>query len=206
MFRTTSVGRLRCLLVWLLATAAAALTIAWVAPDLGTDGLARASFDRAVVWLAAVALAGCSLWAWVAVSIVVGQALVGRPGRSAPAVPRWLRTAVLVACGLAVVGAGSTAHADDETAQARADHPPILAGLPSPDRVVGSTPPVPETRTARIHIVQPGDTLWDIAATTLGSGAEWRRIHALNRALIGADPDLIHPGQPLRVPAPALDR
>ena len=213
MFRLTSVGRLRCLLVWLLGTAAAALAIAWAAPDLRTDGLARASFDGVVVWLAAVALTGCSTWAWAATSIVVGQALVGRPARNARAVPRWLRTAVLVACGLAVVGAGGTAHADEETARARADDRAVLAGLPSPDRVVGRTPPAPETRTARIHIVQSGDTLWDIAATELGGRsdgdritAHWRRIHALNRAVIGADPDLIHPGQPLRLPAQVLDR
>jgi nucleoid-associated protein YgaU len=213
MYRLTSVGRLRCLLVWLLATTTAALAIAWVAPDLRTDGLGLASFDRVVVWVAAVALAGCSLWAWVATTIVVGQALVDRPIRNAPVVPRWLRTAVLVACGLAVVGAGGTAHADEETARARADHRHTLAGLPSPDRVVGSTRPAPETRTARIHIVQLGDTLWDIAAADLGglsdSGritAHWQRIHALNRTVIGADPDLILPGQPLRLPAQVLDR
>jgi nucleoid-associated protein YgaU len=213
MFRLTSLGRLRCLLVWLLATAAAALATAWVAPDLRTDHLARASFDRVVVWLAAVAVVGCSLWAWAAVSVVVGQALVGQPGRHAAAVPSWLRTAVLLACGLAVVGAGGTAHADEETARARADDQPALAGLPSPDRVVGTTPPPPVTRTARVHIVQSGDTLWDIAATDLGGRsdgdritAHWHRIHELNRAVIGADPDLIHPGQPLRLPARALDR
>ncbi len=213
MFRLTSVGRFRCLLVWLLATAAATLTTAWVAPDLRTDGVAEASFDRVMVWLAAVAVAGCSVWAWVATSIVVGQALVGRPPDHAPAVPRWLRTAVMVACGLAVVGAGGTAHADEETARARADHPRVLAGLPSPDRVVGSIPPAPETRTARIHIVQSGDTLWDIAATDLRVGsdggritAHWHRIHTLNRAVIGADPDLIHPGQQLRLPAQDFDR
>ncbi len=213
MFRLTSAGTVRCLLVWLLATAAAAVTTAWVAPDLRIDGLAEASFDRVVVRLAAVALAGCSLWAWAATSIVVGQVLVGRPSGNPAAVPRWLRTAVLVASGLAVVGAAGTAHADEETARARADHPRVLAGLPSPDRVVGSMPPAPETRTARIHIVQSGDTLWDIAATDLGARSDggritthWHRIHALNRAVVGADPDLIHPGQELRMPAQELDR
>lgn len=213
MFRLTSVGRLRCLLVWLVATAVAAVTAAWAAPDLRTDSLDQASFERLVVWLAAVALTGCSLWGWVATTVVVGQALVGRPAQDAPAVPRWLRTAVLMACGLAVVGAGGTAHADEETARARADHPKVLAGLPSPDRVIGSMRPAPETRTARIHIVQSGDTLWDIAATDLGGAADsgritthWHRIHTLNRTVIGADPDLIHPGQELRIPRQELDR
>ena len=213
MFRWTTLGHLRCLLVWLVATITAALAVAWVAPDLRTDGLGQARFDRLVVWLAAVAIAGCSVWAWLATTIVVGQALAGRSARHALVVPRWLRAGVLVACGLAVVGAGSTAHADEETARARANDRHVLSGLPSPDRVVGSTRRAPGTRTARIHIVQAGDTLWDIAEADLGGHphtglitAHWRRIHALNRTVIGADPDLIHPGQPLRLPAQVSDR
>ena len=113
---------------------------------------------------------------------------------------------MLVACGLAVVGAGGAAQADEDTGRATADHRQVLAGLPSPDRVVGSVPPAPATRTSPTHVVRPGDTLWDIAEAELGGGAQWQRIHALNRAVIGADPDLIHPGQELRLPTQELDR
>ena len=49
--------------------------------------------------------------------------------------------------------------------------------------------------------VRPGDTLWDLAADHLGSGDRWPAIYALNRAVIGADPDLIQPAQRLRLPA-----
>jgi len=49
--------------------------------------------------------------------------------------------------------------------------------------------------------------LWDIAARRLPPGspeaavaASVARIHALNRHLIGADPDLLRPGQRLVVP------
>lgn len=49
------------------------------------------------------------------------------------------------------------------------------------------------------YVVRGGDTLWDIAAHHLGDGARWPEIYAANRDLI-ADPDLIYPGQELRIP------
>ena len=52
------------------------------------------------------------------------------------------------------------------------------------------------------YTVVRGDCLWDIAAARLPAGAsataidtEWRRWYAANRAVIGDNPDLIHPGQ-----------
>ncbi|MFC5260775.1 LysM peptidoglycan-binding domain-containing protein [Kribbella qitaiheensis] len=60
------------------------------------------------------------------------------------------------------------------------------------------------------HVVQPGESLWSIAAAELGPAAtdeavatRWPQWYAANRRLIGPDPDLIHPGQVLRTPAPA---
>jgi len=59
-------------------------------------------------------------------------------------------------------------------------------------------------------VVRPGDSLWSISEGLLGPGASPRRvmkgaerIHALNRARIGADPDLIFVGQELSLP-PAM--
>jgi nucleoid-associated protein YgaU len=56
-------------------------------------------------------------------------------------------------------------------------------------------------------VVRPGDSLWSIAAAELGPdatdtqiAARWPRWYAANRHSIGADPDLIHPGQVLRTP------
>lgn len=56
-------------------------------------------------------------------------------------------------------------------------------------------------------VVRRGDSLWDIAARHLGPGAtaaevaaEWPRWHAANRGVVGADPDLICPGQRLSPP------
>lgn len=58
--------------------------------------------------------------------------------------------------------------------------------------------------------VQRGDHLWHIARETVadrgGDGSEaevaayWRRLLAANRDVVGADPDLIHPGQVVRLP------
>ena len=58
-------------------------------------------------------------------------------------------------------------------------------------------------------MVRPGESLWSIAAARLGPGAsnaeiarELARIWSLNAAAIGTgDPDLILPGQTLRLPA-----
>lgn len=59
--------------------------------------------------------------------------------------------------------------------------------------------------------VQPGDSLWRLAAQDLptdASAAEiaaaWPEWYAANSDVVGADPDLLHPGQVLeRPPAPA---
>lgn len=56
------------------------------------------------------------------------------------------------------------------------------------------------------YTVASGDELWSIAARALGTedprriARYWPRIHWLNRAVIGADPSLIYPGQVLRLP------
>ncbi len=69
-------------------------------------------------------------------------------------------------------------------------------------------PPRPGSVPEDAYVVRRGDTLWDIAARHLGPyattaqiGAEWPRWYAANRALIGPNPDLIHPGQRLAPPA-----
>jgi DNA-binding SARP family transcriptional activator/nucleoid-associated protein YgaU len=61
-----------------------------------------------------------------------------------------------------------------------------------------------------LYTVQPGDNLWDIALTHLGSGEDWHQIYALNVGLPQPDgerlvlPSLIQPGWIIRLPAPAL--
>lgn len=59
-------------------------------------------------------------------------------------------------------------------------------------------------------VVLRGDSLWSIAAAHLGPtatdadvAAEWPRWYAANLAIIGEDPNLIHPGQVLTAPTEA---
>jgi nucleoid-associated protein YgaU len=48
-------------------------------------------------------------------------------------------------------------------------------------------------------LVKAGDSLWGIAERELGSGARYTEIFAANREVI-EDPDLIFPGQKIRIP------
>ena len=50
-----------------------------------------------------------------------------------------------------------------------------------------------------VHVVEPGDTLSGIAATYLEDENRWPLIATANRDIV-SDPDLIHPGQELRIP------
>lgn len=81
---------------------------------------------------------------------------------------------------------------------------PVAAPLPAPDDTAPhAVPPAP----AGTIEVRAGDTLWGLAARTLGPdatdaaiAAEWPRWYAANAATIGPDPDILTPGQVLVVP------
>lgn len=49
------------------------------------------------------------------------------------------------------------------------------------------------------HTVEKGDTLWAIAAKTLGNGSRYPEIFEANKPML-SDPDKIYPGQVLRIP------
>ena len=48
-------------------------------------------------------------------------------------------------------------------------------------------------------LIKEGDTLWGLAERELGSGARYTEIFAANKEVI-EDPDLIFPGQKIRIP------
>lgn|GEM_PF-3311473 len=121
-----------------------------------------------------------------------------RPGLEAPALPS---------------AAWATEGAAPRTAPARTA-PPEAAPDPSPDtrRYVAprATAPLPRALGATHDdavIVRPGDTLWAIAARTLGPHAgpaqitrEWHRWYEHNREVVGNDPDLLPVGLRLLPP------
>lgn len=141
-----------------------------------------------------------SAWLLVAV-LVVASGQVSHRAVPRWLAPRWLLVALVVGGGLAP----SAATADP------ADH---LSGLPLPDRAATSGPPAPSAAQTRpvptapdAHVVRPGDTLWSIAGDRLPPGAPDAEVaaavagwHTTNRAVIGADPDLLRPGQVLTPP------
>lgn len=210
---TTRVRLLRCWLVWLGVSVLAAAVIAVVAGDaaalLRSPG---ADLELALVRVGSAVLLGCAAWGWAATTTVVLLAARGRVDRPVRGVPHAWRRAVLLACGVALTtGLGGPAGADAD-----------LSGLPLPDRATGapavsapsvSAPAVARSATRDRLVVRPGDSLWRLAARELGPGAapdavdrHWRRLYRLNRAALGADPDLIRPGQQLRLPPPPQER
>jgi len=69
------------------------------------------------------------------------------------------------------------------------------------------TPAVPDTQpaeataeTMETYTVQPGDSLWKIAEAHYGSGNRYHAIFDANRDILD-NPDLIKPGQVLKLPA-----
>lgn len=82
----------------------------------------------------------------------------------------------------------------------------ITAPLP---RSAAASPTIVATVTTQSYAVQPGDTLWSIAADLLGDGADWTSLAALNLGRdVNAgerlvDPDQLREGWRLRLPGDA---
>jgi len=53
----------------------------------------------------------------------------------------------------------------------------------------------------KTYTVDSGDSLWKIAEQELGDGNRWREIYDANKETIGDNPDLIKPGQRLKIPS-----
>lgn len=73
------------------------------------------------------------------------------------------------------------------------------AAAPREEEVAAAPASEPQEAEANFHIVQPGQSLWDIAVERLGNGERFREIIQLNPSLNGK-PDVIVPGQRLTLP------
>lgn len=176
---------------------------------------ALAAATAAAAWLVVAWFAGCLLLC------LLGR-VPGVVGRSARALARRVTPALVRRLVEATLGATLVVTATAHAAQA-ASGPALGVGstsgggtpagaakerLPSPDR-----PDVTRERRrphdhSRTVVVRRGDSLWSLAAAHLPgrpsdaqTARAWPRWYAANRAVVGADPDLIHPGQRLRAPA-----
>jgi nucleoid-associated protein YgaU len=63
----------------------------------------------------------------------------------------------------------------------------------------GGSSTAPTQAPARTHTVVKGDSLSKIAKRVYGDAQQWRRIYDANRDIV-SDPDLIYPGQVLKLP------
>jgi nucleoid-associated protein YgaU len=195
--------------VWAVLDGSSADREPWTLADVVASAVAIAAVTAyAVLVITALVAVGSQL---VAPDLAATVAARGWAG------PRWWRTLVLTACGI-----GIAAQATAASAAAVPDGPPCAAtcapsldGLPYPDLPVGPwTPraadredtPRPDPPRDR-RVVRRGDTLWAIAAdlsppqaTAADVAGLAHRLYAVNRDVIGDEPDLIYPGTVLETP------
>ena len=190
----------------------------WVRGRTVTARAGAASYDELLAGLAGWVLVGCALWAslWVLAALVETVSDGRLPALGWVGAPTRLRPVLLAVVGLLLTGV--PAHAAPRPA------PP----LPVPARPVAGTSteagaeagteagarasqPAASRPTGRAVVVRRGDTLWGLAEERLPPDATAQVVadgvrawHAHNRAVSGADPDLIRPGQRLLAP-PAPD-
>ncbi len=168
------------------------------------------------------------LLGWLTLGLAVGLVgeLPGAAGRAARALasvvlPRAIRQAVALTLGVGLVTATASAAAADPGSTGSgspASSTSVAVDWPVQPPSAPSSPVLPppahggpsgsDDPPDGVVLVRPGDSLWAIAGVRLGSGATPAQIAAavsawyqVNLAVIGPDPDLIHPGQRLAVPA-----
>ena len=214
--RLSTPSRGRCGLVWCCITSAAVATVAGVLPALdaawrAVERGAPLSFDTLLVGVAAVTATGCVLWLWLVATVTTLEAASGRLRDRAHGCPAAWRRLVLQGCGVALASGLLVPASAVEIARSAPDDRSagLLRGLPLPTRPtdrLAESPRVAEPAGDRV-VVAAGDSLWSIAAARLPTRATdgrvvaaWRRLYRANRSVIGQDPDLILPGQRLRVP------
>jgi nucleoid-associated protein YgaU len=161
---------------------------------------------------------------YLAAAVAIRAIVVAARGITGGVSSRLLPAALVLAVDAVVVAVLASGPARSDPADAGAGPAgelrswllaPAALAAPAADADVGGEPPTPPqpappneiTAPVQIHTVAPGDSLWDIAEARLGHGTSdavlhraWQMIWATNRDVIGADPNLIRPGQQLVVP------
>lgn len=171
---------------------------------------ASSEFEALLVAGASRALVVAALWATaVALAALVEQASGGRLRilRRVGCPAAWRPAVLLTASALlSVLGAGGAGAATGPLPV-----PERPSGAPARVIAPAATPAAAQAAaqapSSGTVVVRPGDTLWALARDRLPDRAGdadvlalVARTHAANRAVVGADPDLLHPGQRLRLP------
>jgi hypothetical protein len=166
---------------------------------------------RLVVALASCGLALAGAWLTSVALVCTHDLALGLPERAVaglwrPAAVRAL-VGVSLLCGVTPAAAATPSPPPAPAGSSGSDLT-VLSGLPLPERpALGdqAREPAPAPATRR---VRPGDSLWSVAADLLGArptpaevDRAWRTLYRANRSRVGDDPDLLHPGITLRLPA-----
>lgn len=115
---------------------------------------------------------------------------------------KYVRDMGLEVSGLDIRFDDGTAFIDGETADAATKERVILAvgnaeGVAKVDESL--TVAQDDGSESEMYVVEKGDTLWAIATATYGDGSRYPEIFEANKPML-TDPDLIFPGQVLRIP------
>jgi nucleoid-associated protein YgaU len=87
----------------------------------------------------------------------------------------------------------------EDKKEAKPDFSNVQSGGSSTAAPPATADPIAGSRAGGTYIVVKGDSLSKIAKREYGDANKWRAIYEANRDLI-KDPDLIYPGQSLRIP------
>ncbi|WP_217698420.1 M23 family metallopeptidase [Streptacidiphilus griseoplanus] len=105
----------------------------------------------------------------------------------------------------AVGGRPAPHHPAESAAGGRADSPGEdmqNASFTGTLRLPAPSAGTPSSARPKVHVVAPGETLSGIARSNRVPGG-WRSVYLDNREVIGDDPDLVRPGERLRIDPPA---
>jgi len=97
--------------------------------------------------------------------------------------------------GTTTVALTGAARKSDVAASQTTQAPAGAATTPANTAAVTAT-----TDGTRTYVVKSGDSFYRIAERELGSGPRWPELMALNRELVGNDPQSLRPGMKLRLP------
>lgn len=75
------------------------------------------------------------------------------------------------------------------------------ASAPRPQQTAPAPEPARKSEATGTHTVRPGDTLYSITmAQSGGAAGSWQELYEANEDVVGANPNLIYPGQTLELP------